>query len=63
MAGIIPGMEVDNEKFDPNNEVLGLVWSGSANGILDDTKANIKARAISSIDKMFEQSLYLKIIQ
>ena len=53
----------DNEKFDPNNEVLGLVWSGSANGILDDTKANIKARAISSIDQMFEQSPYLKIIQ
>ena len=53
----------DNEKFDPNNKVLGLVWSGTANGILDDTKANIKERAISSIDKMFEQSLYLKIIQ
>lgn len=53
----------DNEKFDPNNEVLGLVWSGTANGILDDTKANIKARAIISIDQMFEQSTYLKIIQ
>lgn len=52
----------DIEKFDPNNKVLGLVWSGTANGILDDTKANIKARAISSIDKMFEQSPYLKII-
>jgi hypothetical protein len=53
----------DNAKFDPSNKILGLVWSGTANGILDDTKANIKARALSSIDKMFEQSPYLKIVE
>jgi hypothetical protein len=54
---------VDRSKFDENNKIVGAVWAGTANGILDDTQANIKVRTINSIDKMFEQSPYLKIIQ
>jgi hypothetical protein len=33
------------------------------NGLLDDTDVNILARTKTSIDKMFEQSPYLKIIE
>jgi predicted nucleic acid-binding Zn ribbon protein len=54
---------VDRSKFDENNKIVGAVWAGTANGILDDTQANIKTRALNSIDKMFEQSPYLKIIE
>jgi hypothetical protein len=41
----------------------GAVWVGAVNGILNSTSAETKTRAINSIDKMFEQSPYLKIIE
>ena len=52
----------DPSKFNQVNKITGAVWAGTANGILDDTNANILSRTINSIDKMFEQSPYLKLI-
>ncbi len=54
---------IDKSKIDEPNQITGAVWAGAANGILDDTNANILTRLLSSIDKMFEQSPYLKIIE
>lgn len=54
---------IDKVKFDDINKITGAVWAGTANGVLDDTNANIKIRTLNSIDKMFDQSPYLKIIE
>jgi hypothetical protein len=54
---------IDLNKFDEVNKLSGAVWAGIINGLLEDTNANIAARVVSSIDKMFEQSPYLKIIE
>jgi hypothetical protein len=54
---------IDRNKIDEANKVTGAVWAGIANGVLDDTNANILTRVINSVDKMFEQSPYLKIIE
>ena len=54
---------IDLNKFDEVNKLSGAVWAGTVNGMLEDSNANILARVISSIDKMFEQSPYLKIIE
>jgi|APHig6443717817_1056837.scaffolds.fasta_scaffold118913_2 hypothetical protein len=54
---------IDVDKFDGTNRLTGAVWAGTLNGILDDTDANILVRVKTSIDKMFEQSPYLKIIE
>ena len=54
---------IDKSKIDEANKITGAVWAGIVNGILDDTNANILTRVINSVDKMFEQSPYLKIIE
>jgi len=54
---------IDKSKIDEVNKITGAVWAGAINGLLEDTNANTAARVISSIDKMFEQSPYLKIIE
>jgi len=54
---------IDLNKFDEVNKLSGAVWAGALNGMLEDSDANILARTVSSIDKMFEQSPYLKIIE
>jgi hypothetical protein len=54
---------IDPDKFDGTNKLTGAVWAGTLNGILDDTDANILVRVKTSINKMFEQSPYLKIIE
>jgi hypothetical protein len=54
---------IDRLKFDEGNKISGAVWSGTLNGLLEDTSANILVRVTNSIDKMFEQSPYLKIIE
>jgi len=54
---------IDRLKFDEGNKISGAVWSGLLNGLLDDTSTNIIVRVTNSIDKMFEQSPYLKIIE
>lgn len=55
---------IDKSKIDETNKITGAVWAGAANGVLDNsTSASIKTRVITSIDKMFEQSPYLKIIE
>ena len=54
---------VDMNKHDYDNKIAGVVWLGAINGLLEDTNANTLTRVISSIDKMFEQSPYLKIIE
>ncbi len=54
---------IDVDKFDGTNRLTGAVWAGMVNGLLDDTDVNILARTKTSIDKMFEQSPYLKIIE
>jgi hypothetical protein len=53
---------VDRIKIDAQNP--GAVWIAAVNGVLDNsTAANIQTRVINSIDKMFSQSPYLKIIE
>ena len=54
---------IDKSKIDEVNKITGAVWAGAANGVLDDTNANVLTRVIKSVDKMFEQSPYLKIIE
>jgi len=55
---------VDASKIDEPNKISGAVWVGAVNGLLDNsTSVEIKTRVINSIDKMFEQSPYLKIIE
>jgi hypothetical protein len=54
---------IDKSKIDEANKITGAVWAGIANGVLDDTNANIATRVINSVDKMFDQSPYLKIIE
>lgn len=54
---------IDLKKFDEGNKISGAVWAGIINGLLEDTNANTASRVITSIDKMFEQSPYLKIIE
>lgn len=54
---------IDASKIDEPNKNSGAVWVGAVNGILNSTSAETKTRAINSIDKMFEQSPYLKIIE
>lgn len=54
---------IDKNKIDEPNQVTGAVWAGAMNGILDDAAANIAARVVTGIDKMFEQSPYLKIVE
>lgn len=55
---------VDKDKFDPNKKITGVVWVGIVNGLLDNSSSvEIKTRVINSVDKMFEQSPYLKIIE
>lgn len=54
---------IDKSKIDETNQITGAVWAGAANGVLDDTYANILTRVINSVDKMFEQSPYLKIVE
>jgi hypothetical protein len=54
---------IDLNKYDEGNKISGAVWAGALNGMLEDSDANILARTLSSIDKMFEQSPYLKIIE
>lgn len=54
---------LDTDKFDEGSKVLGAVWAGAMNGVLDNsTSVNIRTRIIQGIDKMFDQSPYLKII-
>jgi hypothetical protein len=55
---------IDREKFDEAARNTGAVWAGIANGVLDYSSAlDIKNRAIKSVDQMFAQSPYLKIIR
>jgi hypothetical protein len=54
---------IDLNKYDEVNKLSGAVWAGTVNGMLEDSDANILARVLSSVDKMFEQSPYLKIIE
>ena len=54
---------IDKVKFNDANKIVGAVWAGTANGVVEDSKANIKVRTLNSIDKMFNQSPYLKIIE
>jgi hypothetical protein len=53
---------IDNEKLDEPSRNTGAVWSGTANGVLDNsTGADIRARALNSIHQMFDQSPYLRL--
>jgi hypothetical protein len=55
---------VDRDKFDPDKKITGTIWVGVVNGLLDNSSSiEIKTRVVNSIDKMFEQSPYLKIIE
>ena len=54
---------IDLNKYDEGNKISGAVWAGTVNGMLEDSNANILARVLSSVGKMFEQSPYLKIIE
>jgi hypothetical protein len=48
--------------MDTANKILGAVWSGTLNGVLDDTEPSKLTRTLTGIDKMFDQSPYLKLV-
>lgn len=53
---------IDNAKFNAQNKILGAVWAGAANGVLDNsTGADIKARTLNAVHQMFDQSPYLRL--
>ena len=52
----------DPDKMDTANKILGAVWSGTLNGVLDDTEPSKLTRTLTGIDKMFNQSPYLKLV-
>lgn len=55
---------LETDKFNEDSKVLGAVWAGIVNGVLDSsTPLDIKARALKGIDDMFKQSPYLKVIE
>jgi len=50
---------VDNDRFDPEEEKLPIIWAGLVNGLLGDSKQNTKNRISNGIDQCFNQSVYL----
>jgi hypothetical protein len=52
----------DPDKMDATKQILGAVWSGTLNGVLDDTQSSKLTRTLNGIDKMFNQSPYLKLV-
>jgi hypothetical protein len=52
---------IDPAKSDAENKTLGVVWSGALNGVLESSETNNRIRIIDGLDKMFQQSPYLKI--
>jgi len=55
---------IDNAKFNSQSQILGAVWAGAANGVLDNsTGADIKARTLNAVHQMFDQSPYLRLTQ
>ncbi len=55
---------IDNAKFNEQEQNIGAVWNAAMNGVLDSTTpAELRTRIVNGIDKMFEQSPYLKIYE
>jgi hypothetical protein len=54
---------IDRDKIDEPSKISGAVWAGTINGLLDDYIGNIAVRVSTGIEKMFEQSPYLRIIE
>jgi Domain of unknown function (DUF4136) len=52
----------DPDKMNTTEQILGAVWSGTLNGVLDDTQSSKLTRTLNGIDKMFNQSPYLKLV-
>jgi hypothetical protein len=51
----------DPKAFSSDQKLLATVWLATINGLLEDTKANIRTRLASGINKAYEQSPYLKV--
>jgi hypothetical protein len=51
---------VDVRDPDPATEKLPAVWGAAVRGLLEGTSAQIEARLETNIDRVFEQSPYLK---
>ena len=52
---------VDPARTDVNTKTIGVVWSGALNGIITDSESDTRTRIIDGLDKMFQQSSYLKV--
>lgn len=54
---------VDPESADPDQELVGIVWNGTLNGVLDDTSTSKARRIDKGIAQMFTQSPYIRASQ
>lgn len=59
-SGTLFVIMIDPKSADPDQELLGIVWNGAINGVLDDTSASKQSRIKNSINQMFVQSPYLR---
>ncbi len=49
----------DPNEYDENQKLLATVWLGVINGLLEDTKSNIRDRLTRDINQAYTQSPYL----
>lgn len=49
----------DPKEYDPDQKILATVWLGMINGLLEDTKSNIRDRLTRDVNQAFTQSPYL----
>jgi hypothetical protein len=49
----------DPDEFDQDQKLLATVWLGVINGLLEDTKSNIRDRLTRDINQAYTQSPYL----
>ena len=49
----------DPDEFDKDQKLLATVWLGVINGLLEDTKSNIRDRLERDVNQAYIQSPYL----
>ena len=52
---------IDPDRSDVNSKTIGVVWSGALNGVITGSESDTRVRIIDGIDKMFQQSSYLRV--
>jgi len=59
-TGTIIVSMAEPDQIDPETAQIGAVWTGSLNGVANDTSASVRQRITQGIAQLFTQSPYLK---